>query len=85
MESKQILREMKERGFEQTLLALALGKSPSLISKVIHRKAKSYSVALAIAKLIELPISQVFPEYQSQSDDDRALTFQRMLTLLKKE
>lgn len=65
MDSKQIKKELMRRGFDFTMIAEALGKSPSLVSKVAARKARSQPVALAIAKAIEQNIEDVFPDIEA--------------------
>lgn len=65
MDSNKIKKELAQRGFDFSMLAKALGKSPSLISKVASRKARSQSVALAIAKALGRPIDEVFPDVES--------------------
>ncbi|MEX1221798.1 MAG: hypothetical protein WEA82_06770 [Idiomarina sp.] len=67
MDTDQIKKELSAQGFDFSMLAQALGKSPSLISKVAARKARSRVVAEALAKALNKPIEQVFPdivEYQ---------------------
>ncbi len=59
----QINTALRKKGFDQTAIALALGCSPSLISKTINRRAVSRRVAVAISKILELPAREVFPEY----------------------
>ncbi|RWU09218.1 helix-turn-helix domain-containing protein [Pseudidiomarina gelatinasegens] len=63
MLSKNISQALNKEGFSQTAIAKVLGCSPSLISKVINRKAVSTRVALSISKLLELQLLEVFPEY----------------------
>ncbi|MRJ41059.1 helix-turn-helix domain-containing protein [Idiomarina sp. FenBw--71] len=65
MDSAKIKKELRRRGFDYSMLAEALNKSPSLISKVVARKAKSQPVALAIAKALELEIEEVFPDVEA--------------------
>ncbi|CAB0149582.1 hypothetical protein PSI9734_00152 [Pseudidiomarina piscicola] len=65
MDSNKIKKELAQRGFDFSMLAKALGKSPSLISKVASRKARSHSVAHAIAKALGHPIEEVFPDVES--------------------
>ncbi|OZB04902.1 MAG: hypothetical protein B7X54_06860 [Idiomarina sp. 34-48-12] len=62
MDSKQIKKELMRRGFDFSMIAEALGKSPSLVSKVASRKARSQPVALAIAKALGMAIDEVFPD-----------------------
>lgn len=62
MDTDQIKKELSARGFDFSMLAQALGKSPSLISKVAARKARSRAVADALAKALNKPVEQVFPD-----------------------
>lgn len=74
MDSQKIKMELAQRGFDFSMLAKALGKSPSLISKVASRKARSHAVAVAIAKALDRPIEDVFPdvsEYHSAVPKNR--------------
>lgn len=57
--------ELAKRGFDFSMLAAALQKSPSLISKVAARKARSQLVAEALAKAIERPVEEVFPDVEA--------------------
>ncbi|RUO43860.1 transcriptional regulator [Aliidiomarina taiwanensis] len=54
-------------GYDFSMLAEAIDKSPSLISKVASRQAKSRFVAESIAKVLGMSVAKVFPdvpEYQ---------------------
>ncbi|PTB83279.1 DNA-binding protein [Pseudidiomarina aestuarii] len=62
MDNTEIKKELAKRGFDYSMLAAALQKSPSLVSKVAARKARSQVVAQAIAKAIGKPIEEVFPD-----------------------
>jgi len=53
------------RGFDFSMIAEVLGKSPSLVSKVASRKARSHPVAVALAKAIERDIEEVFPDVEA--------------------
>lgn len=64
MEAKQIIKKLNERGYNQMMIAAAIERSPSLVSKVIHRKAKSYTVANLISNILEMDINDVFPSDQ---------------------
>ncbi|WP_417665544.1 helix-turn-helix domain-containing protein [Pseudidiomarina sp.] len=65
MDSKQIKKELMRRGFDFSMIAEALGKSPSLVSKVASRKARSQPVALAISKALGEDIEVVFPDVEA--------------------
>lgn len=64
MDSNEITNRLNLEGFSQSAIAEVLGCSPSLISKVINRRARSAKVAVAISKLIKFDVLKVFPEYQ---------------------
>lgn len=69
MEKNQIKKELARKGYDFSLLADVLGKSPSLISKVAARQARSKPVALAICRALDKSVADVFPDvdsYQSQ-------------------
>lgn len=88
MDSQQIKKELLRRGFDFTMIAEALGKSPSLVSKVAARKARSQPVAMAIAKAIERDIEEVFPDveaYQHRplSPEQRKQKQRELIALLK--
>ncbi|MCC5856215.1 MAG: helix-turn-helix domain-containing protein [Idiomarina sp.] len=61
MKPEQIKYAIYSKGFDLTMLSNVLDKSPSLISKVIHGKGRSYVVAEAVAKILEMSVSEVFP------------------------
>lgn len=70
------------------MIADVLGKSPSMISKVIHGNANSLSIAQAIAKVLGKPLTEVFParyDYcgsRCQKDSNQYLLKLRELTNL---
>src|SRR5690554_1323617 len=64
MTPQEISKAINKKGFDQVAIAHALNCSPSLISKIINRKAISMRVAKAVALTIELPLLDVFPEYE---------------------
>lgn len=69
MDKKQIKMELGQRGYDLSMLAEAINKSPSLVSKVLSRQARSKRVAEAVASILEKNIAEVFPdvpEYQHQ-------------------
>ena len=90
MDSQKIKMELAQRGFDFSMLANALGKSPSLVSKVAARKARSRVVAAAIAKALERPIAEVFPDVASYqvpapSAPDRKQKERELIALLNEE
>ncbi|MDN7123312.1 helix-turn-helix domain-containing protein [Pseudidiomarina terrestris] len=88
MDSNKIKKELAQRGYDFSMLAKALGKSPSLISKVASRKARSQSVAAALAKALDRPIEEVFPDVESYhgavvtSKEDREQKERELVALL---
>lgn len=69
MDKKQIKTELGKRGYDLSMLAEAIHKSPSLVSKVLARQARSRVVAIAVARALEKKVEEVFPdvpEYQNQ-------------------
>ena len=44
------------------MLAQVISRSPSLLSKVAARKARSLLAAQAIAKALDIPVEEVFPD-----------------------
>lgn len=59
--------ELGKLGYDFSMLAEAIDKSPSLISKVASRQAKSRFVAEAMVKILNRTMAEVFPdvpEYQ---------------------
>lgn len=62
MDRNQIQKELNALGYNLSIVAEAIEKSPSLVSKVIARKAKSRFVAEALCKILQKPIEEVFPD-----------------------
>ncbi|MCC5855922.1 MAG: DNA-binding protein [Idiomarina sp.] len=71
------------------MVAEALGKSPSIITKVVSRQAKSRLVAEAIARILQRDVKDVFPdvpEYQLApvaSGEERDARVEELKALLK--
>lgn len=89
MDSKQIKMELAARGFDYSMLAEAIDKSPSLVSKVASRKATSRFVAAAIAKALEKSVTEVFPDVDAYrvtlvSDEERKQKQRELVALLNK-
>ncbi len=81
MDSKEIKYRLIEKGFDQQMLADVLNCSSSLVSKVIHRKARSQRVARAIAKSISLDVYEVFPELEGSKTMNKTLRNSKMKEL----
>lgn len=60
MRPKRIKTELKKRGYTLTMVAESIGRSPSLLSKVVSGGATSLEAALAVAKAIDKPLEEVF-------------------------
>lgn len=71
MDTDQIKKELAKLGFDFSMLAKALNKSPSLISKVAARKARSQEVAEALAKVLKRPVAEVFPDVEAYQQQPR--------------
>lgn len=61
MRPKRIKAELKKRGYTLTMVAESIGRSPSLLSKVVSGEATSLEAARAVAKAIDKPLEEVFP------------------------
>lgn len=90
MDSDQIKRELRAKGFDFSLIAEALGKSPSLVSKVAARKARSRPVAQALAKALGLSVKEVFPDvpeyaYDAMSPTEKAAKREELKALLNSD
>lgn len=64
MDKNQIKKALAANGYDFSIVAAAIERSPSLISKVASRKARSRIVANAIAKAIGMPVQEVFPDIE---------------------
>lgn len=62
MTKDQIKKGLAERGYDFSLIAKVIQRSPSLLSKVAARKARSLPAALAIAKALDCSVQEVFPD-----------------------
>lgn len=69
MDKNQLKKELALLGYDFSMLAQALNRSPSLISKVAGRQAKSRVVAEAFAKLLNRPVTEIFPDVPEYSND----------------
>jgi len=90
MDKNQIKKELASSGYDLSMVAEALDKSPSLISKVLARQAKSRFVAEAIARVLDRDVTEIFPdvpEYQTAvpvSDQQRKKKVSELKNLLSK-
>lgn len=62
MDAKEIKIEFILKDINQSIIARRLGVSPSLVQRVIHRKAVSRPVSQGIADAIGKELLDVFPE-----------------------
>lgn len=88
MDASEIKASLSTRGYSLSLIADAMERSPSLISKVVCRKATSIDVAKAIAKVIGKPLEEVFPDvpgYQRRLIPSRSETaeYQKVVKRLR--
>lgn len=61
MKSEEIKMELSKKGFSLTMIADVLGKSPSMVSKVVNGSATSLMIADCISRILNRNISDVFP------------------------
>lgn len=61
MKPEEIKQAIYQKGYDLSMIADVLGKSPSLVSKVVSGRARSLVVAEAIAKILEKNVNQVLP------------------------
>ncbi|WP_417657115.1 hypothetical protein [Pseudidiomarina aestuarii] len=73
MDANEIKNQLYQNDFDLQMLADVLNCSSSLVSKVIHRKARSQRVARAIAKSISLNVYDVFPELEGSKTMNKTL------------
>jgi len=62
MEPKEIKIALIRKEIDQSTVARQLGVSPSIVQRVIHRKAVSRRVSQGIADALCLDLHEVFPE-----------------------
>lgn len=62
MDSRDILSSLKSVGINFSIVAEAIGVSTNMVSSVAARKSTSRRVAHAIARAIDKPIEQIFPD-----------------------
>lgn len=74
MNKDQIKKGLASKGYDFSMLAAAISKSPSLISKVASRKARSLPVAIALAKALDRSVEEVFPDVSAYHSNAEAAT-----------
>lgn len=65
MEAEAIKQALYNKGFSFALLGQALGIKSNVVSGVCHRRTVSKTTAEAIAKVLEKPVAEVFPDVES--------------------
>lgn len=92
MKPEQIKQAITKKGFNLSLIAESLNIGLPTVSAVIRRSSNSLRTATAIAKVIGLPITEVFPDVPQYtktlevklSDDERAQKVAQINQLLGK-
>lgn len=64
MKPAHIRQAIAAQGLNLRIVAQALEVSPVSVGNVINRRQTSFRIAEAIAKIINSPLFEVFPEYQ---------------------
>ncbi len=62
MDAVEIIYQLRKRGKTQSALARDLSVSASVVNNVIHNRATCHSVASHIADLLQLPLTELWPE-----------------------
>lgn len=82
MQPKKIKAALKSRGYTLSMVAESIGRSPSLVSKVVSDKARSFDAANAVAKAIDKPLDDVFPgKYHTVGQRDYKQSFEYKIKL----
>lgn len=66
MTADEIKKALNERGYSLAMLGRASDINPARFSTVIHRHESSRRVAGLVAKALDKPLTEVFPEYLQQ-------------------
>lgn len=72
MTPQEIKAELQARGYSIAMLAEVIGKSGALVGAVINKKLVALPTAKAIAKAIDKPVLEVFPDVPSYQTAARA-------------
>ena len=67
MKAQEVIYKLKLEGRTQRSLAKELGVTHGCVNNVIHGRIRSRTVATAIAAVLRLPVSHVFPDYDKPS------------------
>ncbi|CAI86600.1 helix-turn-helix domain-containing protein [Pseudoalteromonas translucida] len=76
MNHEEIKAAIYKKGYTLAMVAECINKHPSHISSIIHRRNTSSVIANAIAKAIDMPVEQVFPDvpaYQCKTKQEANL------------
>ncbi|GAB2927595.1 hypothetical protein [Rheinheimera gaetbuli] len=65
MEATAIKQALYAKGFSFAMIGEALGKGANVVSGVCYRRTTSKDVATAIAKVLDKPVTEVFPDVES--------------------
>jgi len=68
MNASEIKQALAEKGINLAILGEATSHSPQRFSSVINRSQKSTPLAKIVAKAIDRPFDEVFPDYQIMCD-----------------
>lgn len=69
MDKDAIKQALHAKGFSFTMIAEALGVGPNAVSAIASRRGQSKRVADAIAKALEMPVEEIFPDIDSYKRD----------------
>jgi Ner family transcriptional regulator len=68
MNATEIKAAIRQKGFSSALIAETLKTSPNAVSGVINRHTTSKRIAAAIAKIIDKPVTEIFPDVITYTD-----------------
>ncbi|WP_027670067.1 helix-turn-helix domain-containing protein [Rheinheimera baltica] len=65
MEATAIKQALYDKGYSFAMIGEALDVNANVVSGVCYRRTTSKGVATAIAKVLEKPVTEVFPDVDS--------------------
>lgn len=65
MEAEAIKQALHEKGFTFAMIGEALNINSNVVSGVCYRRTTSKQVAVAVAKCLGKPVTEVFPDVES--------------------
>ncbi|GLX86346.1 hypothetical protein tloyanaT_25990 [Thalassotalea loyana] len=68
MNGTEIKAEIRQKGYTLALIAETLKTNPPAVSGVINRHTTSKRIASAICKILDKPLSEVFPDVPTYVD-----------------